>query len=67
MYTWLEILIAGFAVASIGYVLWKVAAALKGEGVVVRPVSMMDAQMTKIEERHRHSKEAQSTDAGPSD
>ena len=49
--TWIEAVIAAPVVALIAVLLWKVAEALRRRGVVVRPVSMMDASMSKVEKQ----------------
>lgn len=51
MLTWIDFAIAAPALALIATVLWKAAEALRRRGVVVRPVSMMDATMSKVEKQ----------------
>ncbi|KQY75303.1 hypothetical protein [Brevundimonas sp. Root1423] len=51
MSQWLELLIAVPIASLVVLGLWKASNALTRRGVIVRPVSSMDASMTKIEKR----------------
>lgn len=59
MLTWIDFAIAAPALALIATVLWKAAEALRRRGVVVRPVSMMDATMSKVEKQFAEKQRAQ--------
>ncbi|OYX59014.1 MAG: hypothetical protein B7Y86_00870 [Brevundimonas subvibrioides] len=45
-------LIAFAAAGAFVWTIWSISQALMRRGIVVRPVSMMDARMTEIERRH---------------
>lgn len=49
--TWIDAVIAAPILTLIAALLWRTAEALRRRGVVVRPVSMMDALMSKVEKQ----------------
>lgn len=47
-----QILVASVALAAVVWALWSIADRLMRRGIIVRPVSLMDAKMTEIERRY---------------
>lgn len=46
-----QILVAAALLAGFVWVIWSISQRLTAKGIIVRPVSLMDAKMTEIERR----------------
>lgn len=55
MNAWLQFLIAALCLWLFVLVVWKASMALTRRGIIVRPVSLMDREMTKIERQFANS------------
>ena len=51
MATWIDAVITAPVLALMAALFWRAAEALRRRGVVVRPISMMDALMSKVEKQ----------------